>query len=283
MKTAIYLQTLVILLLLLFHSCSNEEVDGYNKEAITFIPTINTSTRSAMESGFENGDKIGIFLLDHSKAAEWKYGSECWASNISVEYTTSGEWISASQQYWQEVPYTLMSIAYYPYASTTAEKDFTNVHFQIPTDQSNQKVLRQSDFLWASTTKIDYEKYHGGVPLLFNHLCCKLTLLFASTSNIKSGDHPSQIQVNSIHTSAIINIAAGKVRHKPDTSPQIIKMYYDENRQTAEAIIIPQNIPAGQWIDFKYKGHSFYYQLQEPLVLESGKEYKIAIDLSTAQ
>lgn len=285
MKTAIYLKALItsLLLSLLFHSCSNEEADEHDKRAITFIPAINTSTRSAMESGFEEGDKIGIFLLDSDKATEWKYGSECWASNISVEYTTSGKWISASQLYWQEVPYTLMSIAYYPYASVSVDKNFTNFYFQTSTDQSNRKALRQSDFLWASTTDIDYEKYHEGIPLLFNHLCCKLTLLFENTSNNKSNDRPNDIQVNNIQTNAIINIATGKVHSVSDTSPQAIKMCYDENKQTAEAIIIPQNIPAGKWINFKHKGRSYYYQLQDPLALESGKEYEIAINLSTAQ
>lgn len=285
MKTAIYLKTLItsLLLSLLLHSCSNDEADEYNKGAITFIPAINASTRSAMESGFEEGDKIGIFLLNSDKATEWKYGSECWASNISVEYTTSGEWITESQLYWQEVPYALMSIAYYPYTSVSADKNFTNFYFQTSTDQSNRKALRQSDFLWASTTDIDYEKYYGGIPLLFNHLCCKLTLSFKNTSYKKSDDRPSDIQVYNIQTNAIINIATGTVHSEPDVSPQVIKMYYDENKQTAEAIIIPQNIPAGKWIDFKHKGRSYYYQLQEPLALESGKDYEIVIDLSTAQ
>ena len=60
------------------------------------------------------------------------------------------------------VTYTLMGIGYYPYASSTLDKDFTNVYFQLPNDQSNRKLLRQSDFLWASTTDIIYEKYNGG-------------------------------------------------------------------------------------------------------------------------
>lgn len=244
---------------------------------------IDASTRSAMESGFEEGDKIGIFLFNPDKATEWKYGNECWVNNISIEYTTSGKWISASQQYWQEAPYTLMSIAYYPYANAALEKDFTNVYFQIPVDQSSQKALRQSDFLWASTTDINYEKYHEGIPLRFKHLCCKLTLLFTTTSDIQNDTHPSDIQVNSIYTNTAINIATGEIRNEAGRTPQTIRMYYDENKRIAEAIITPQNIPAGQWINFKHKGRSYYYELEEPLTLESGKEYKIVIDLSTAQ
>ena len=82
MKTVIYLQTLIVILSFLFHSCSSEEVDKCDKEIITFLPAVSVSTRSTMERGFEEGDKIGIFLFDQNKAAKWKYGSECWVRNI---------------------------------------------------------------------------------------------------------------------------------------------------------------------------------------------------------
>ena len=76
---------LIVILSFLFHSCSSEEVDKCDKEIITFLPAVSVSTRSTMERGFEEGDKIGIFLFDQNKAAKWKYGSECWVSNIPVE------------------------------------------------------------------------------------------------------------------------------------------------------------------------------------------------------
>jgi hypothetical protein len=97
MKTVIYLQTLIVILSFLFHSCSSEEVDKCDKEIITFLPAVSVSTRSTMERGFEEGDKIGIFLFDQNKAAKWKYGSECWVSNIPVEYNGSVGWDSEMQ------------------------------------------------------------------------------------------------------------------------------------------------------------------------------------------
>ena len=74
MKTVIYLQTLIVILSFLFHSCSSEEVDKCDKEIITFLPAVSVSTRSTMERGFEEGDKIGIFLFDQNKAAKISYG-----------------------------------------------------------------------------------------------------------------------------------------------------------------------------------------------------------------
>ena len=283
MKTVIYLQTLIVILLFLFHSCSSGEVDKCDKEIITFLPAVSVSTRSTMERGFEEGDKIGIFLFDQNKAAKWKYGSECWVSNIPVEYKGSVGWDSEMQLYWQKVHYTLMGIGYYPYASSTLDKDFTNVYFQLPNDQSNRKLLRQSDFLWASTTDIIYEKYNGGIPLLFNHLFSKLTVSFINTTSIANSDMKNGVQVTNVYNRAIVNLVTREVSYESSISPQVIQMYYDENRQTAEAIIIPQSVPVGQWINFKYKGRFYHYQLQEPLILESGKEYKITIDLSTVQ
>lgn len=283
MKTAIYLQPLIVLLSFLFHSCSGEEVDKYDKGIITFLPDVSVSTRSAMERGFEEGDQIGIFLLDQDKTAKWKYGSECWVSNIPVEYKGSGGWDSAMQLYWQKVPYTLMGIGYYPYTNTTIDKDFTSVYFQTPIDQSNRKLLRQSDLLWASTTDIIYEKYNGGIPLLFKHLLSKLTISFINTTYVAKSDMKDGIQVNNVYNRAIVNLVTGEVSYESSISPQVIQMYYDENRQTAEAIIIPQSIPVGKWVNFRYKGRFYYYQLQEPLILEGGKEYKITVDLSTVQ
>ena len=41
--------------IVLFHSCSSEEVDKCDKEIITFLPAVSVSTRSTMERGFEEG------------------------------------------------------------------------------------------------------------------------------------------------------------------------------------------------------------------------------------
>ena len=49
MKTVIYLQTLIVILLFLFHSCSSGEVDKCDKEIITFLPAVSVSTRSTMD------------------------------------------------------------------------------------------------------------------------------------------------------------------------------------------------------------------------------------------
>ena len=67
MKTVIYLQTLIVILSFLFHSCSSEEVDKCDKEIITFLPAVSVSTRSTMERGFEEGDKIGFSYLIRTK------------------------------------------------------------------------------------------------------------------------------------------------------------------------------------------------------------------------
>ena len=64
------MQTLIVILLFLFHSCSSGEVDKCDKEIITFLPAVSVSTRSTMERGFEEGDKIGIGLLSFSNIKE---------------------------------------------------------------------------------------------------------------------------------------------------------------------------------------------------------------------
>ena len=56
------MQTLIVILLFLFHSCSSGEVDKCDKEIITFLPAVSVSTRSTMERGFEEGDKIAVAI-----------------------------------------------------------------------------------------------------------------------------------------------------------------------------------------------------------------------------
>ena len=166
-----------------------------------------------------------------------------------------------------------MGIGYYPYASSTLDKDFTNVYFQLPNDQSNRKLLRQSDFLWASTTDIIYEKYNGGIPLLFNHLFSKLTVSFINTTSITNSDMKNGVQVTNVYIRAIVNLVTGEVSYESSISPQgLFKCIMTKIGKQRRAIIIPQSVPVGQWINFKYKGRFTIIQLQEPLILESGKE-----------
>ena len=275
MKTVIYLQTLIVILLFLFHSCSSGEVDKCDKEIITFLPAVSVSTRSTMERGFEEGDKIGIFLFDQNKAAKWKYGSECWVSNIPVEYKGSVGWDSEMQLYWQKVPYTLMGIGYYPLPCGDYIVANDKVLDVISRKENRGIPVKKMDFLGTFNVTVDTKK---DIQELVGDICGK-----QHTTSIANSDMKNGVQVTNVYNRAIVNLVTREVSYESSISPQVIQMYYDENRQTAEAIIIPQSVPVGQWINFKYKGRFYHYQLQEPLILESGKEYKITIDLSTVQ
>ena len=67
MKTVIYLQTLIVILSFLFHSCSSEEVDKCDKEIITFLPAVSVSTRSTMEQDLKKEIKLEFSYLIRTK------------------------------------------------------------------------------------------------------------------------------------------------------------------------------------------------------------------------
>jgi hypothetical protein len=267
--------SILLLMALTAAACSkDEENEMASQTPITFIPSIASDSRSAMEAGFEDGDQIGLYL--YNGALSNVYTSGVWKSNqrLSLE---SNNWSSAEVLYWQDVPYSKLScIAYYPFTYTDNSNNLTSVTFTSSTDQSTLSALRTNDFLWAKVDSVNYKAHANGIPLKMKHLMSKVKVNF---TNFPNGI--SDCRIRKVVCSGTIDILNGSAKSLSSATGKNVIMYVNEAMTTAEVVVLPQTFAAGSLITFVSGEKGYVYTLNEALTLESGSEYTINLDGST--
>ena len=142
-------------------SCSeNLENTPATPETDKLPINISTTLTRATDSAFEQGDKVGIFVVNepNSLAASGNH-----ADNTSFTYAGS-TWNPDTPIYWLDQTTKADFYCYYPYAESVS----TTAHsFVTKADQSTLENYKSSEFLWGTTAQwaVDVPKPQK----LFNH------------------------------------------------------------------------------------------------------------------
>lgn len=183
MRTIINKLSPVLLALLLFASCDNEdygqeENTGGDNEKIHFEIVVGTATTTSSEvqtrvatstdgnytTTWSNGDAIGVYIVKGNGGLQ---SSGNWVDNMKMTYN-NGNWtptFPSGKKYYPVDGDKLNFYAYYPYNATVT--DALNMNISGLTDQSNAANLSTSDLLSASTLNVG--KSSTPVQLTFLH------------------------------------------------------------------------------------------------------------------
>lgn len=207
MKTIRLLMLLGSLLWLASCSSDNDELfpDPQGNGQINFEmsfagendnPKTKVATATNFTSTWENGDKIGVYIV---KGSGGLLASGNYADNVELTYN-NGTWATATPQYYPNDGDNLSFYAYYPYdAGMTNPNTYT---FNVPIDQAsnNGEYYKKNDFLWVKLENVS--KSDNAVVLLFSHALAMIEI--AISDNV-----PTQPAVNLLEavTDCTINLA----------------------------------------------------------------------------
>lgn len=231
------LLTLVSLATLMF-SCSKNNDLIPDIEKLPIKISIGQQTR-ANDDTYENGDKVGIYVVNYDGAT----AGALTTSNNQVnnkQFTYDGsKWTPEESIYWKDGNTAADFYAYYPYSSSP---NISAHPFSVQKDQSNEDNFWASDFLWGKAIKISPTP--NAVSIQTNHSLSRIIV------DIKPGEGftaeswaaaTKSVKICDIKTSATINLSTG-VATETGSKGEIIPLATAETGTTLsyKAMMIPQ-------------------------------------------
>ncbi len=195
----------------------------------------------ATSTGFEAGDKIGLYAVEYS--GEVPGALQIGGNYLNNELMTydGSAWNAGSTLYWSENACDFY--AYYPYMEPASIEEQL---FEVAVDQSTARTAEAlggyeaSDLLWAKATGA--KQADGAVKLQFKHMMSKIVVNILKGPKYE-GELPEDIIVHVYNTvtSAKVDFASGTLeKYLYGTKKTITAKQVDGD--TFEAIVVPQNI-----------------------------------------
>lgn len=258
-------------------SCAKTPAVAPDASELVLCPTYPGTTK-ATASGFENGDKVGIFITKYKgeTPSPLQIGGN-WGSNLTLTFNGSN-WTLDPKVYWEEN--TKFDIyGYYPKMDVSS----VDAHpFQVALDQAytggqeEMSAYEASDFLWAKAKGVSRT---ASVPMAFQHKMCKVEVSLVKGEDYE-GDLPEDVDVfvHNTVTEAFLDLATGDVvrdDHKAAASIHARKVALDK----FEAIVVPQRLSNRVPLVEVICGQVSYL-FESTVVFKSGTVHKVTITLS---
>lgn len=227
-------------------------VCGCKKEAGTTPPVeeqkipirISTTVTKVSENAFENGDEIGVFVVNASGSeGAWTAGelkpSGNHLDNVRYSFSYSeAEWKCDGDYYWKDDRTKAEFYCYYPYKASVGS-DVEAVSFTLPTDQSTEAAFKSAEILWGKTG-LETPKEEN-IAISTSHRTGQLVI------NLKPGasfteetlmQSVSSVTVNNLKCGAVLNLKDGALT--ADGAAADILPLKDGSRY--RAFVVPQKI-----------------------------------------
>ena len=236
------------------------------------------SSKAAMEAGFVVGNRIGLYMTaEDFRASGFGRPEEAWLGNHPFSLQADGVWEAPYPARWETPEAVADAVGYFPYdAANDDAADLTALPCRVAADQRSLDSLRASDFLWARTEAVSQND--GLLSLEFRHRMSKIVFRLNVTSSDNVDFTQGVVVFPQVCTAAFIDLNDGRVT-ADENSRQDVKAYYDGAARTAEAVLVPQTVPAGTAVmlllgdDTNFRGVSYVFG--EAVELSEGKEYVI--------
>ena len=229
---------------------------------------IATTLTRATDSAFEQGDKVGIFVVNepNSLAASGNH-----ADNTGFTYA-GATWNPDTPIYWLDQTTKADFYCYYPYAenaSTTAHS------FATKADQSTLENYKASEFLWGKTTGVTPTE--EAVNITTNHTFSNALVI------LKPGDGFTEatlaaatksVKICGVKTGATINLATGVATANGNATE--VTPYLDGAQY--RALIVPQATAEGALIVVTVGGVD--YTLSRSMTFKANKQHKFTVTLN---
>lgn len=239
--------------------------------------SISTSlTSRATDDVFENGDNIGLFVVNRNANGSAVPLKTTGNYIDNCKYTYQGTWTTAVPTYWKDNTTHADFYLYYPYTSTIA--DIEAMPWNVKTDQSNLSDYKASDLLMGKTLNVAPSE--AAVKIDAKHIMSQMVITLAPGNGFTSSSLAAaniSVKVNQLKTAATVNLATTEVT-TTDKETDIIPLKEDTHYK---ALIIPQTVNDGSLITVNVDGKNFKLQKSSNFqAFAPGKRYNFTINLS---
>jgi hypothetical protein len=197
----------------------------------------------ANDSGFENGDQVGIYVVDNVDGSSGTLSTTAnHANNVKFTYSTTGNiWAPAtgSEIYWNDSKTKVDIYSYYPYNSSVSST--SEYPFSVQADQSTSSNYFNSDFLWAKASSVTAQT--NPVNLYFGHRMSKIVITTTAGAGFTESEFNAatkSIQILGTKLSSKINLSNGTVNVNNNTENGTITP--NANGNVFTAVLVPQTI-----------------------------------------
>lgn len=225
----------------------------------------------ATDTGFENGDKIGLYVVNYSGSTPGTLAnSDNHVDNMCFTY--NGQWTPSSPIYWKDRTTHADFYLYYPYVDVTS----VGAHaFSVRTDQSALADYKASDFMVGKAS--DLAPTASAIAIPANHVMSRIAIDLQPGNGFTAQSLASatiSVKVNGVKCSSTIDLATGAVT--PTGSASSVTPLYKNN--TYKALIVPQTVEECDLITINVDGRDFIFR--KAFDFEGGKDHTFTVTLS---
>lgn len=294
LNKCIYIAVVNIFLL----ACSSGAENGVDDEPTPPQPEkptvripidISTSITRVTETAFENGDAIGLYVVNRNDDGShnalkpsgnyvdnmrYTYSYNTWTPDETV-YWTPDETV-----YWKDNKTRADFYLYYPYQAAHVNEN--PMVFKVEADQSNVNSYKNSDVMVGSTMNVAPRQ--TAVHIALKQVMSRVAIVLKpgegfTDASLAASDVKVTLNVPAV--SANIDLATGKVEPIMNHDGESLTMtpmtpYKDGN--VYRAIVVPQQVAQTNLIKVNVDGRDFLFS--KAFNFESGKSYTFNVTLA---
>lgn len=227
----------------------------------------------ATDSGYENGDKVGIYTVNQVNGASGTLvNSGNHLDNTRFSYNGSA-WNPDSPVYWKDETTPADFYCYYPYVQTVS--DVTALPFSVKADQSTLSDYKASELLWGKTENAKPSK--DPVNITTKHAMSNLLIYVKPGSGYTEETLAAEsvsVKITGVKTSAKLNLSTGKVTADGAAEDMVP---YKENGYW-RALVVPQDIVGTELI--KVTVGEREYSLVQTVTFQSNRQHKCTMTVN---
>lgn len=258
--------------LMLLASCGeNRPTPEPEKIPINVATTIQTK---ATDNEFEEGDKVGLFVVNHNAAGPATLALTGNHADNALFTFSGSKWIPQTQLYWKDQSTKADFYCYYPYQPTLSS--VTALAFELRADQSKEADYKASDFLWGK--KAGEKPSENLVRIEVNHLMSSILVYLQPGDGYKAEDlSAAQVFICNTKRQAQIDLTNGNVSSQGTAS----KITSAKNSDHYRALVVPQTVTEGtKLIEIKLGGDTYSLNLEKDTTFVSGKQVKCTLKVN---
>lgn len=242
---------------------------------------ISTSITRVTETAFENGDAIGLYVVnrnDDGSHNELKPSGN-YVDNMRYTYSYN-TWTPDETVYWKDDKTCADFYLYYPYQAAHVNEN--PMVFKVEADQSNVNSYKNSDVIVGSTMNVAPSQ--TTVHIASKHVMSRVVIALKpgegfTDASLAASDVKVTLNVPAV--SANIDLATGKVEPIMNSDSESLTMtpmtpYKDGN--VYRAIVVPQQVSQTNLIKVNVDGRDFVFS--KAFNFESGKSYTFNVTLA---